>query len=72
MAIAKNIIRKTGTKSEIDFISSGEDIISFPVYKPRIITQVKINTIKYISQEKNWDLCVLKTPGPHNEKIRGN
>lgn len=79
LATAKAILRKLGIVGEVDFISKGEDFISFPVNKPGLKTLIRINTRNdsvYINKEKQGFIHAMsflhKMPGPHNEKIRGN
>jgi hypothetical protein len=79
LATAKGIIRKFGIEGEVDFISRGENFISFPINKPGLKTLVRINTRNdsvYITKERQGFIRALsflhKMPGPHNEKIRGN
>ncbi|MEP7110810.1 MAG: PepSY-associated TM helix domain-containing protein [Ferruginibacter sp.] len=79
LATAKAICRKLGIEGEVDFISKGEDYISFPVNKPGLKTWIKINTLTdsaLITHEQQGSMRAMsylhKMPGPHNEKIRGN
>ena len=79
LTTAKAICRKLGIDGEVDFISKGEDYISFPVNKPGLRTMIKINTLTdsaFITREQQGSMRAMsylhKMPGPHNEKIRGN
>ncbi len=79
LATAIIIIRKLGIEGEVDFINKDKDLISFPVNKPGLKTQVRINSRNdsvYITREKLGYMSAMsflhKMPGPHNEKIRGN
>ena len=79
LAMAKTIAKKLGIDGDVDFISKGENFISFPVSKPGLKTLIKINTLNdsvYITKEKQGFIRAMsflhKMPGPHNEKIRGN
>jgi hypothetical protein len=79
LSTAKAIIQKLGIEGEVDFISKGEDFISFPVNKPGLKSLARINTRNdsvYITKEKQGFIRAMsflhKMPGPHNEKIRGN
>ena len=79
LTTAKAISRKLGIDGEVDFISKGEDYISFPVIKPGLRTMIRINTqtdSAFITREQQGSMRAMsylhKMPGPHNEKIRGN
>jgi hypothetical protein len=79
LGTARAINRKLGIAGEIDFISKGDDFISYPVNKPGLKTLVRINTLNdsvFINKEKQGFTGAIsflhKMPGPHNEKIRGN
>lgn len=79
LTTAKNIIRLLHIEGEVDFISKGQDFISFPVNKPGLKTLVRIDIRSdsvYITKERQGFIRAMsflhKMPGPHNEKIRGN
>ncbi len=76
---AKAIIAKLSITGEIDFISRNDSSISFPVKKPGLRTQIKVNTNtgSVLITRKNEEVLRSTTflhsmPGPHNVKVRGN
>jgi hypothetical protein len=79
LVMAKAVCSKLGISGEVDFISRGKGIISFPVDNPGLKTWVRINTANdsvSVSREKEGLIRAMsylhKMPGPHNESIRGN
>ena len=79
LATAKAICKKLGIYGEVDFISKGDNYISFPVNKPGLLTRITINTLTdsaFITREQQGSMRAMsylhKMPGPHNENIRVN
>ncbi|MDB5241862.1 MAG: hypothetical protein JWP57_2487, partial [Spirosoma sp.] len=76
---AKAIIAKLGIEGEIDFISTKEDHISFPVMKPGLRTKIDVDTRTdsvTISRQQEGTLRAMSylhaMPGQHNASMRGN
>lgn len=79
LTTAKAIIKKLNIHGEIDFISKTDSTISFPVMKPGLRTNIKVNTNTdsvVISQKQEGPLRATTylhaMPGPHNVMLRGN
>ncbi|UFH57747.1 PepSY domain-containing protein [Spirosoma sp. KNUC1025] len=76
---AKAIIQKLGITGEIDFISSNDNHISFPVIKPGLRTKIDVDTrtdsVTITRQEEGWVRATSylhSMPGQHNARLRGN
>lgn len=76
---AKAIIAKLGISGEIDFISTTQDRIAFPVIKPGLRTKIEVDTRTdsvTITPQQEGSLGAMTylhaMPGPHNAKLRGN
>ena len=79
LGTAKAIIKKLNITGDIDFISKNDSSFSFPVNKPGLRTNIKVNikTDSVFITRKNEGLLRSTTylhsmPGPHNVNIRGN
>ena len=76
---AKAIARKLNITGEVDFISKNDSSFSFPVTKPGLRTNIKVNTRNdsVLITSKNEGLLRATSylhamPGQHNAKLRGN
>lgn len=76
---AKAIARKLNITGEVDFISKNDSSFSFPVTKPGLRTNIKVNirNDSVLITSKNEGLLRATSylhamPGQHNAKLRGN
>jgi hypothetical protein len=79
IATASAILKKLNISGEIDFISKTDSTISFPVMKPGLRINLKVNTntdsVLIIRKQEGplrATTYLHSMPGPHNVKVRGN